>query len=59
MFFWTVYVCVQILDQVKYVSVWINASLKDDDDIQRQVISLTHTAQQTNSEARLISILLH
>jgi len=54
-----VYVCVQILDQVKYVSVWINASLKDDDDIQRQVISLTHTAQQTNSEARLISILLH
>jgi len=26
-------------DQVKYLGVWINASLKDDDDIQRQVKS--------------------
>ena len=31
---------VQFLDQVKYNGVWINASLKDDDDIQRQVKSL-------------------
>jgi len=29
-----------IFDQVKYLGVWINASLKDDDDIQRQVKSL-------------------
>ena len=28
-------VCVQFLNQVKYLGVWINASLKDDDDIQR------------------------
>jgi len=37
MFFWMVYV--QFFDQVKYLVVWINASLKDDDDddIQRQV----------------------
>ena len=31
---------VQFLDQVNYLGVWINASLKDDDDIQRQVKSL-------------------
>jgi len=31
---------VQFLDQVKSLGVWINASLKDDDDIQRQVKSL-------------------
>ena len=31
---------VQFFDQVKYFGVWINASLKDDDDIQRQVKSL-------------------
>ena len=31
---------VKFLDQVKYLGVWINASLKDDDDIQRQVKSL-------------------
>jgi len=31
---------VQFLDQVKYLGVWINVSLKDDDDIQRQVKSL-------------------
>ena len=31
---------VQFLDQVKYLGVWINASLKDGDDIQRQVKSL-------------------
>ena len=31
---------VQFLDQVKYLRVWINASLKDDDNIQRQVKSL-------------------
>ena len=31
---------VQFLDQVKYLGVRINASLKDDDDIQRQVKSL-------------------
>jgi len=28
---------VQFLDRVKYLGVWINASLKDDDDIQRHV----------------------
>jgi len=32
--------CVQFFDQVKYLGVWINASLKDDDDIQRRVKSL-------------------
>ena len=31
---------VQFFDQVKYLVVWINASLTDDDDIQRQVNSL-------------------
>ena len=31
---------VKFLDQVKYLGVWINASLKDDDDIRRQVKSL-------------------
>ena len=31
---------VQFLNQVKYLGVWINASLKDDDDLQRQVKSL-------------------
>ena len=31
---------VQFLNQVKYHGVWINASLKDDDDIQGQVKSL-------------------
>jgi len=31
---------VQFFDQVKYLVVWINASLKDDDDIRRQVKSL-------------------
>jgi len=30
---------VQFFDQVKYLGVWTNASLKDDDDIQRQVKS--------------------
>jgi len=30
----------QFFDQVTYLGVWINASLKDDDDIQRQVKSL-------------------
>jgi len=33
-------VSVQFLNQVKYLGVWIDASLKDDDDIQRQVKSL-------------------
>ena len=31
---------VQFFDQVKHLGVWITASLKDDDDIQRQVKSL-------------------
>jgi len=31
---------VQFFDQAKYLGVWINSSLKDDDDIQRQVKSL-------------------
>ena len=47
---------VQFLNQVKYLGVWINASLKDDNDIQRQVNH--YTVQQTNSEALLISALL-
>ena len=37
---------VQFLDQVKYLGVWINASLKDDDDIQRQVKSLYCSANK-------------
>jgi len=49
---------VQFFDQVKYLGVWIMASLKDDDDIQRQVKSLLATVQKTNSEALLISALL-
>ena len=36
----------QFLDQVKYLDVWINASLNDDDDIQRQVISLYRAANK-------------
>ena len=39
---------VQFFDQVKYLGVWINASLKDDDDTQRQVKSQYCAA---NSEA--------
>ena len=31
----------QFFDQMKYLGVWINGSLKDDDDIQRQVKSLS------------------
>jgi len=31
---------VQFFDQVKYLGVWINASLKDDDDIPKQVKTL-------------------
>jgi len=41
---------------MKYLDVWINASLKDDDDIQRKWNH--YTVQQTNSEALLISTLL-
>ena len=37
---------VQFLNQVKYLGVWINASLKDDDDIQRQVKSLYCAAKK-------------
>jgi len=47
---------VQFVNQVKYLGVWINASLKDDDDIQRQVKSPYCAAN--NSEALLISALL-
>jgi len=39
---------VQFFDQVKYLGVWINASLKDDDDIQRQVKSLYCAANRGN-----------
>ena len=40
---------VQFLDQVKYLGVWINASLKDDgDDIQIQVKSLYCCGQWPN-----------
>jgi len=39
-------VCVQFFDQLKYLGVWINASLKDDDDIQRQVKSLYCAANE-------------
>jgi len=37
---------VQFFDQVKYLGVWINTSLKDDDDIQRQVKSLYCAANE-------------
>jgi len=37
---------VQFFDQVRYLGVWINASLKDDDDIQRQVKSLCCAANK-------------
>ena len=39
---------VQFFDQVKYLGVWINASLKDDDDIQnqRQVKSIYYAANK-------------
>jgi len=37
---------VQFFDQLKYLGVWINASLKDDDDIQRQVKSLYFAANK-------------
>jgi len=37
---------VQFLNQVKYLGVRINASLKDDDDIQRQVKSLYFAANK-------------
>jgi len=40
---------VQFLNQVKYLGVWIKASLKDDDDIQRQVKSLYCTANKLRS----------
>jgi len=36
----------QFSDQVKYLGVWINASLKDDDDIQRQVKSLYYATNK-------------
>jgi len=47
---------VQFLNQVKYLGVWISASLKDDDDIQRQVKSLFRDNIQTNSETSEINI---
>ena len=37
---------VQFLNQVKYLGVWIYASLKDDDDIQRPVKSLYSAANK-------------
>jgi len=37
---------VQFFGQVKYLGVWINASLKDDDDIQTQVKSLCCAANK-------------
>jgi len=37
---------VQFFDQVKYLGVWINASLKDDDDIHRQLKSLCCAANK-------------
>jgi len=37
---------VQYFDQVKYLDVWINASLKDNDDIRRQVKSLYSSANK-------------
>ena len=60
-------VCVQFLNQVKYLGLCINASLKDDDDIQRQVKSLYCAAnklrgtfdQCTPAVKNTISCLLH
>jgi len=39
-------VCIQLSDQVKYFGVSLNALLKDDDDIQRQVSLLHHAANK-------------
>jgi len=58
---------VQFFDQVKYIGVWINESLKDDDDIQRQVKSLYCAAnklrgtfdQCSHAVKNTISCLLH
>ena len=58
---------VQFFDQVKYLGVWINASLKDDDDIQRQAKSLLCSKQTQRhfwsvlscSKKHFISCLLH
>jgi len=46
---------------VKYLGVWINASLKDDDGIQRQVKSLYCTFDQCSPTVKKhsISCLLH
>jgi len=50
---------VQCFDQVKYLCGWINASLKNDDGIHRQVKSMysVHyysTVQQTNSKSKAL-----
>jgi len=42
---------VQFFDQVKYLGVLLNASLKDDDDIQRQVKLLYCAANKLRSPA--------
>ena len=47
---------VQFLDQVKYLGVWINASLKDDDGIQRQVKSLYCAANKLRGTFNQCSI---
>jgi len=39
-------VCAHFFDHVKYLGMWINASQKDDDDIQRQVKSLYYAANK-------------
>jgi len=45
---------VQFLNQVKYLGVWINASLQDDDDIQRQVKSLYCAANKLRDTCALL-----
>ena len=46
---------VQFFNQVKYLGVWINPSLKDDDNIQAQVTSLYCAANKLKGKALLIS----
>jgi len=49
---------VQFSDPVKCLGVWINASLKDDDDIKTKRQTKSLYVQQTSSEAHSISALL-
>jgi len=45
---------VKFSDHVKYLGVWLNASLKDNDDIQKQVKSLYRTANELRSTLKVL-----